>query len=176
MIPVTASAVAVFVAFSGFHAYRANESSLHDSLTVNSSLSSQARFDDAVKDGFGWLRDHVRSDETVVNEPNVDGSLWMYPLEGVRPLMGISPIALTSFREKYATSGRVELLDNVARIGEDPRVAELARKYNAGWIFFDERYYPLTRHALDRDALRQNEHISEVFRRGPVHVYRINSS
>ena len=43
LIPATAGAVVVFVAFSGFHAYRANESSLHDSLTVNSTFSSQAR-------------------------------------------------------------------------------------------------------------------------------------
>jgi hypothetical protein len=177
LITATAGAVAVFVAFSGFHAYRANESSLHDSLTVNSTFSSQARVDEAVKGGFRWLRDHVRSDETVVNEPSVDGSLWMYPLEDVRPLMGWGPISLTSFREKYATSDwddRVDLLDGVARIGADPRVSELARKYNARWIFFDERDYLLTRHALDLDSLRQNASLTEVFHRNSVHIFRVN--
>ena len=61
-----------------------------------------------------------------------------------------------------------------AWIGADPRVAELARKYNARWIFFDERDYLLTQHALDLDALRRNERLSEVFQRGPVHLFRIN--
>jgi hypothetical protein len=178
LLMATAGVLVAFTAFAGLHAYRANESSLHDSLTVNSTLSSQARVDDPVEGGFRWLRDHVQPDETVVNEPSVDGSLWMYPLEDVRPLMGWGPLSLTSFREKYATrdwDDRVDLLNNAARIGNNPRVDELARRYNARWILFDERDYLLTKHALQLESLRRNGNISEVFQRGPVHVFRINS-
>jgi hypothetical protein len=179
LIPATVAGVVVFVAFSGFHAYRANESSLHDSLTVNSTLSSQARVDGTVDAGFRWLGRHVRHDETVVNEASVDGSLWMYPLEDVKPLIGWGPITLSSFREKYATrdwDNRQRVLENIARIGEDQHVTELARKYNARWIFFDDRLYPLADHVLQLESLRQNPRISEVFRRGPVHVFSIRPS
>jgi hypothetical protein len=179
LIPATAAALVAFVALAGLHAYRANESSLHDSLRVNSTFSSQARVDNAVEDGFRWLRDHVGPDETVVNEPSVDGSLWMYPQEDVKPLMGWGPASLASFREKYATedwTDRVDLLKNTARIGNDPQIAELARRYNARWIFFDERDYLLTEHALELDALRENGSLTEVFHRGPVHIFSIDSS
>ncbi len=159
LIVTAIGALVVFIAFAGLHAYRSNESSLHDSLTVNSTLSSQARVDGPVEDGFRWLRHHVAPDETVVNEASVDGSLWMYPLEDVKPLIGWGPISLTSFREKYATrdwKDRNVLLDNISRLGEAPRVTDLVRKYNARWIFYDDREYLLTRHALRLDALRQN--------------------
>jgi hypothetical protein len=176
---VLTSSVAVigFTVFAGAHAYKANQGYLHDSLTVNSTLSSQARVDRAAEAAFRWLHHHVHGDETVVNEASVDGSLWMYAQEGVKPLLGWAPTSLSSFREKYATSdwkNRVYLLANVERIGENPRIAELAHEYNARWIYFDDRNFPLTRHILRLDGLRQNAHISEVFHRNHVHVFRIN--
>jgi hypothetical protein len=179
LIPLTVGALVVFVAFAGLHAYRSNESSLHDALTVNSTLSSQARVDGPVEEAFRWLGRHVGHNETVVNEASVDGSLWMYPLEDVKPLIGWGPISLTSFREKYATRDwrdRNHLLDNIARIGQDRHVRDLARRYNSRWIFFDEREFLLTQHVLQLEALRQTGTISEVFHQGPVHVFRINIS
>jgi hypothetical protein len=179
LIPATVAALVVFVAFAGFHAYRANESSLHESLTVNSTLSSQARVDRPVEAGFRWLGRHVRHNETVVNEASVDGSLWMYPLNDVKPLIGWGPITLASFREKYATrdwDDRQRVLENIARIGEDRHVTDLVRRYHARWIFFDERLFLLADHVLKLGSLRQNPRISEVFRRGPVHVFSIRPS
>jgi hypothetical protein len=113
-----------------------------------------------------------------VNEASVDGSLWMYLLDDVKPLIGWGPLTLASFREKYANrdwENRQRVLANIARIGEDRHVNELVRGYNAKWIFFDERHSLLTHHVLQLDALRQNPWISEVFRRGPVHVFGINT-
>jgi hypothetical protein len=179
LIPATVATLVVFVAFSGFHAYRTNESSLHDSLTVNSTLSSQARVDGPVEEGFRWLGRHVRRNETVVNEASVDGSLWMFPLDDVKPLIGWGPITLTSFREKYATrdwDNRQRVLDNIARFGEDRYVTDLVRRYNARWIFYDDRPYLLADHVLKLESLRQNPRISEVFSRGPVHVFSIQPS
>jgi uncharacterized membrane protein len=169
----------VFVAFAGLHAFRANESSLHDSLIVNSTLSSQARVDGPVEEGFRWLGRHVRHNETVVNEPSVDGSLWMYPLDDVKPLIGWGPLTLASFRERYATrdwEDRNRLLHNVARVGEERRMTDLARRYNARWIFLDERNFLLTKHVLQLETLHRNGRISEVFHRGPVHVLSIRPS
>jgi hypothetical protein len=179
LIPATVAALVVFVAFAGLHAYRANESSLHDSLTVNSTLSSQARVDGPVEAGFRWLGRHVRNNDTVVNEASVDGSLWMYPLDDVKPLIGWGPITLESFREKYATrdwDDRQRVLNSIARVGEDRRVTDLARRYNAKWIFLDERESLLTKHVLQLETLRRNGRISEVFHRGPVHVFSIRPS
>jgi hypothetical protein len=67
-------------------------------------------------------------------------------------------------------------LENVARVGEDPRVGDLVRKYNAKWIFFDERDYLLTQHSLKLAALRLNRNLTEVFHRGAVHIFSINLS
>jgi uncharacterized protein DUF6541 len=174
----SAFAVTGFTVLTGAHAYTASRSFLHDSLTVNSTLSSQARVDRAAEAAFRWLHDHVHGDETVVNEANVDGSLWMYPQEGVRPLLGWAPSSLSSFREKYATTdwmNRTYLLANVERVGENPRVDELVDKYNARWVYFDDRNFPLTRHVLRLDGLRKSAHISEVFHRNHVHVFRVDA-
>jgi hypothetical protein len=179
LIPATVAALVVFVAFAGVQAYRANESSLHDSLTVNSTFSSQARVDGPVEAGFRWLGRHVGHNETVVNEASVDGSLWMYPLNDVKPLIGWGPLTLASFREKYATrdwGDRQRVLENIARTGEDRHVTDLVRRYNARWIFFDERLFLLADHVLQLESLRQNPRISEAFRRGPVHVFSIRPS
>jgi hypothetical protein len=179
LIPASVAALVAFVAFAGLHAYRSNESSLHDSLTVNSTFSSQARVDGPVEEGFRWLRRHARHNETVVNEASVDGSLWMYPLDDVKPLIGWGPITLASFREKYATrdwQDRNHLLNNIARIGQDRHVSDLARRYNAKWIFLDERGSLLTKHVLQLETLRRNRRISEVFHRGPAHVFSIRPS
>jgi hypothetical protein len=179
LIPATVAAVVAFVAFAGLHAYHANESSLHDSLTVNSTFSSQARVDGPVEEGFRWLGRHVRHNETVVNEASVDGSLWMYPLDDVKPLIGWGPVTLASFREKYATrdwDNRQRVLKNIAHIGEDQHVTDLARRYNARWIFLDHRLFLLTNHVLQLQSLRQNPRISEVFRRGPIHVFSVRPS
>jgi hypothetical protein len=45
--------------------------------------------------------------------------------------------------------------------------------YNARWIFLDERGFLLTKHVLQLDMLRRNGGVSEVFHRGPVHVFSI---
>jgi len=173
-----ASAIAVtgFTVFAGARAYTGSQSFLHDSLTVNSTLSSQARVDRADEAAFRWMHDHVHEDETVVNEADVDGSLWMYAQDGVRPLLGWAPSSLSSFHEKYATSdwkNRTYLLTNVERVGQNRRVDELVDKYNARWVYFDDRNFPLTRHVLRLDGLRQSAHMSQVFHRNHVHVFRI---
>ena len=143
LIPATIAALVVFVAFAGLHAFRANESSLHDSLTVNSTLSSQARVDGPVEEGFRWLGRHVRHNETVVNEPSVDGSLWMYPLNDVKPLIGWARLRLHHFgRGTPPVIGRTGTIScTTSPVGEERSVTDLARRYNARWIFLDERAY-----------------------------------
>ena len=139
IIAASVVAVIVFGAFSGLHAYRANKLLLRDSLSVNATPSSQARVDRNAEAAFRWLHDHGRRDETVVNEPNVDGSLWMYAQEGVKPLLGWAPTSLSSFRERYATrdwKGRVYLVSHIQHPGEDGDTRgdkRSGRRVDGGW-------------------------------------------
>jgi hypothetical protein len=82
-------------------------------------------------------------------------------------------------REKYATrdwDDRVDLLNNIARIGEDPRVAELDASTTPGGPSSTSGTSCSTKHALRLNDLPQNRRIAEVFHRNAVHVFRINAS
>jgi hypothetical protein len=167
--------VALFIAFVGFHAYRTGWAFLRSAFAVRpATFGNQARVDGSSEAAFEWLAANGKRNDTVVNEPNVDGSLWMYTLQGVKPLMGLrlvgSPPSQSASRD---WNDRRYLVQHIHELGTNPRVAQLAHDFDARWVYFDERNFPVARHEMRIDAIRSNPHISEVFRRDTVHVFRI---
>jgi hypothetical protein len=57
-----------------------------------------------------------------------------------------------------------------------PRVERLIRDYQARWIYFDRRIFLVASRELNLDALRNSPHVVEVFHRGMVHVFEINTA
>ena len=181
-MPILATIVALVVVarWAGLPAYRAERSYLDDHFVARS-LRTQAQADANADAGFKWLRGHAGPKDTVVSEPVVDGSGWMYAQEGVKPLLGLEPCQReteTCWRRKDRKTridwrDRVYLLQNIAQLGGDHVIDRLVDRYHARWIYLNERFLPDTKRVVSLDAIRRNRHIVEVFRRNSVHVFQV---
>jgi hypothetical protein len=165
----------LFVAVIGISAYRTSVSFLRSAFSVKvNTFGNQARVDGNSEAAFEWLDGHAGDDDVVVNEPNVDGSLWMYAQHNVTPLIGLRPVGPLPDRSASEDwDGRRYVVRHIHELGENPRVGQLVRKYRARWIYFDTRRFPLTSHEIRIDEIRRNQRIREVLHRDTVHVFEI---
>jgi Family of unknown function (DUF6541) len=178
MAPASLVVVALFAVLVGLPAFRTSASFLRSSFAVKpATFGNQARVDGSSEAAFRWLDVHSDRADTVVNEPNVDGSLWMYTQRGVKPLLGLR--LLDSFQYESVSrdwNDRRYVVRHIHELGQDARVEQLVRDYQARWIYFDERTFPVARHELKIDEIRGNPRIHEVFHRNTVHVFKINAA
>jgi hypothetical protein len=165
---------ALFISFVAFPSYRANWAFLRSAFSVKpGTLGNQARVDRSSEAAFQWLDSHTDDSDTVISEGNVDSSLWMYALHGVKPLIGLP----YSFADRVASrdyQGRRYVVQHIDQLGKDARVDELVRHYRARWIYYDSRTFPIAAHALNIEALRSHAAIEEVFHRNGVSVFKVN--
>jgi hypothetical protein len=120
------------------------------------------------KAAFAYLSTVVHPGERVLNDANTDGSMWMYPFEGVVPLLGLHPATATpSWRE------RIWLLENLPSLPHDPRVGEYLRKYRVRFVYFDDRTFTDNPHHVDGEAVRTTPGLCLRFSQGTVRVYEI---
>lgn len=122
------------------------------------------------REAFAYLRTQVEPGERILNDGNTDGAMWMYAYEGLVPVMGLHPA-----RPGPSWEERVWLLENLPRLGEDPRVDEALEKYNARFVYFDLRTFPENPHHIDGKALEDTPRVCERLRRGTVRVLEIVS-
>ena len=156
----------VVAGYDGAHDGRQllHESFQHDALATRTSRAA-----------YAWLGDHVRDDEMVVNDSNADGSLWMYAIEGLRPLFAVQ--AISSDEEGVRDrSDRLYLTTHLANLGRDSRLEQLVRRYRARWVYYDERVFGLNHHRMQLAALRRNPRLRERFHAGTVHVFEITDA
>jgi hypothetical protein len=176
--PASIVVVAVFAVFVGLPAYRTSASYLRSSFAVKpATFGNQARVDGSSEAAFRWLDAHTDRSDTVVNEPSVDGSLWMYTQHGVKPLLGLRLV--DSFPDESVErdwNNRRYVMRRIHELGQDARVEQLVRDYQARWIYFDERTFPVATHELKIEEIRRNPRIREVFRRESVYVFKINAA
>jgi hypothetical protein len=150
---------------------------------VHESFATNARVTPDSLGAFSWLGQRAAKDDTIVNDVNfqgvtTDGALWMYAERGLHPLFGFDlQLAHTGFTPSDTATvrdwnARYLLLRNLSRL-DAPRIADLARRYHARWVYFDERtIYPF-RHTLTLAGLQHNPRLREAFRAGTVHVFEI---
>jgi hypothetical protein len=176
LVPATVVVLALFIAFVGFTGYRTSRSFLRSAFTVKvGTFGNQARVDGRSEAAIRWLDGHRSPNDTVVNEPRVDGSLWMYAKGHVKPLLGFDiPTSSADHAARRDWEDRHYVVRHVHELGDNERVDRLVREYRARWVYFDDRRFPVTRRELKTDSLRGNPRFSEVFRQGAVHVFRIN--
>jgi hypothetical protein len=117
---------------------------------------------------FGYLADHVRPGEHVVNQ-HQDGSPWMYSLDRVVPL-----VALKTFDfERPEWRDANYLARHVQDAGSDPLVDRLLRRFRARYVYVGPAVFPTERADVDRAALRRAPHLKLVFARGRAEVYEV---
>jgi hypothetical protein len=175
VVPATLVVAALFTLVVGIPAYRTSWSFLHNALAVRiMTAGNQARVDSDSEAAFQWLAMHTNENETVINEPTADGSLWMYAQRGVKPLLALAPeFSSDDQSARRDWENRRDLVRQIDEPDLTPRLERLIRDYHARWIYFDSRTYPLGTHDLDLDALRNSPHISEVFHRDTVYIFEI---
>jgi hypothetical protein len=177
VVPATLVVVALFTAFVGLPAHQTSVSFLRNALSVKlATFGNQARVDRSSEAAFQWLDAHNDREDTVVNEPSVDGSLWMYTQRGVKPLMGLRLVDFPDESTSRDWNNRRYLVRHVQELGDDPRVEQLVRDYQARWIYFDARTFPAATHELRINGIRSNPRIREVFHHDTVHVFKINAA
>ena len=75
--------------FVGVHGWRADSAYIRTNFTSDTrSIFNQAFVGPTSLAAFRWLDDHATRRDTVAEQPLIDGSLWMYALEHVAPLLG----------------------------------------------------------------------------------------
>jgi hypothetical protein len=119
---------------------------------------------------FDYLGAHVKAGQTVLNDGDVDGSLWMYAFAGAPPVL-----ALTSSFEKedvYAPSRRY-LRDHIGELATNARVRELVKRYGVRYVYFGSKVFDGRRHHFDLHELEATPGLREVFRRGGAHVFEV---
>lgn len=77
------------------------------------------------EEGYGVLRGLVRPGQRVMNDRG-DGSLWMYALDGVRPVFG-------HYDATSVSSDQVLLAEAFDRYDTDPAVRAAAARLDVGW-------------------------------------------
>jgi hypothetical protein len=169
-LAVACLAVAVvFAATVGYNAYRSSTDLLRDSFEANARVTPDSEA------AFSWLHQHAAGGDVVVNDVNADGSLWMYALDDVPPLFAVQPIS-TDRAAQADWNARKYIVQHINRLGVDPRVDALLRRFHARWVYFDERLFGLFRHTMQLDALEHNPRLQIAFERGTVHVFRITAA
>jgi hypothetical protein len=109
------------------------------------------------------------SGSAVLNQEQ-DGSLWMYALEGLRPLFTqFVPVGLSS----ASTADREWLTQHIQEFGDNPRVAELLDRYGIGYVFVNEATYDGQAPTINLGAVIANPRFVEVIHRGRSHVFQI---
>ena len=161
VIPATAIGTVVFLAAVGLPAYSNTRAMLHDAYAVQGVRPASIQ-------AYTWLARHADARDTVINDAETDGSLWMYPYAGLNPLFGFPTPASLSDQPK-----RAFLRDNIAAVGRDQSVDTAARAFRARWIYLDEHTFPDSPHVLNLEALRSNPNIVEVFDHRTVHIFAI---
>jgi hypothetical protein len=169
ILPATIATIAVFTVFVGLHGFRADSTYVRASFDPKSHrFRNQALVGHASLDAFRWLGVHARGD-TVANQPNVDGSLWIYAEQHVSPLIGV--VFGTNSSE---LTDRLYLTKHLRSLGHDARADAVARRYRTRWVFYDTRTLPIGHPVMHLADLRGSPHLRVVFHEDDAWVFRID--
>lgn len=119
---------------------------------------------------FRFLSSRTQDEERVLNDFNADGSIWMFPLAGATPVFTIPPPPPGHFRPG---SERIELLNRITAVDTDPIARALVEKLCVRFVYLDTTGIEGVPRHLHLKRLRSSPALTEVFSRGPVHVFEI---
>jgi hypothetical protein len=175
ILPATVVMVAFLTLFVGIHGFRADSDFIQASFDPNSrSFTNQAVVARTSLAAFRWLHVHAARGDTVANEPNVDGSLWMYAEQRVVPLLGFYDPA--DHHPTPELADRLYLSRHVQRLGRDARADDLSRRFQTRWVFFDIHAVPKAGRSMSLAGLLRDPSLTVVFHDGGTWVFRIDIS
>jgi hypothetical protein len=164
-VAVTAVILCVAVPVTAAHAV----DSSHDIVKASYRRSSPVQSDSVA--AFEFMRDHSDDRDSVLNDVNVDGSLWMYTRAGVRPVFGLEPL-----KPDRSWKDRIHLVSHIGDLGRDPKVDRLIRRLHVRFVYFGEDTFHDMSHIMNLATLRSTPGLREVFHEGGAHVFRVVDS
>jgi hypothetical protein len=164
-VVLTAVMLVVVVPVTAAHAV----DSSHDLIRASYRRSSPVQSNNVA--AFEFIRNHSHDWDSVLNDINVDGSLWMYTRTGVRPVFGLEPL-----RPGRSWNDRLYLVSHIGDLGRDPKVDRLIRRLHVRFVYFGEATFHDMSHTMDLATLRSVPGLREVFHEGDAHVFRVVGS
>jgi hypothetical protein len=138
---------------------------------VSESYTSEAPVREANVAAFEYIRAHSRPPDSVLSDLYIDGAMWMYPLAGANPVLGITPEGKLLNR---SWTDRLYLRDHIGELGENERVDEIVHRLRVRFVYFgEEAMKQLGPHGLTLEILRSSPHLHEVFDQDGAHVFAI---
>jgi hypothetical protein len=165
-VPLAAVVVLGFLFPTAAQALRTNRNMVRESYTDEAPV----RGPDVA--AFEYIRDHSRPTDSVLSDLYIDGAMWMYPLAGVNPVLGITAEGKHLNR---SWTDRLYLRDHIVELGENERADEIVRRLKVRFVYFGEQNMKqLGPHWLTLDMLRSAPHLREVFDKDGAHVFEIS--
>jgi uncharacterized protein DUF6541 len=156
----------VFVAFAtGLNAARATRAQVRSSVTSPIQPIGQ----DSLA-AFRYLREHAGR-SVVLNDMNIDGSLWMYAFDGVRPLFALTPSADEQRHGEFRR--RLYIHDHIQQAGSDRRLDRLMDEYGVKYVYWGRTPFFDSSHQIDLESLRSSPGLEEVVTNGGASVFRV---
>jgi uncharacterized protein DUF6541 len=119
---------------------------------------------------FRYLRSHAGRG-LVLNDVNNDGSLWMYPFNGVRPLFALAPSAEDQRGGEYRR--RLYIHDHIQQAGSNHRLDQLLDEYGVDYVYWGGIPFLAANHEMDLASLRGSPGLEEVFTSEYASVFRV---
>jgi hypothetical protein len=150
---------------TGLHAARATRAQVRASFTAPIQPIGQ---DSLV--AFRYLRRHAGR-SVVLNDLNIDGSLWMYAFDGVRPLFALTPTGQEQRGRDYRT--RLYIHDHIHEAGSDPRLDRLMTVFQVKYVYWGRTSFLDSDHQMDLESLRTSPGLEEVLTKDSASVFRV---
>ena len=119
---------------------------------------------------FRYLRSHAGRG-LVVNDLNIDGSLWMYAFDGVRPLFALTPTGENARDGEYGR--RLYIHAHIQRAGSDRRLDRLMDEYGVKYVYWGRTTFPDSTHQMELESLRRSPGLVEVITSRNASVFRV---
>jgi hypothetical protein len=160
--------LAFVTSVAGLHATRFTRAQVRASFT-----SPIQPIDRESLDAFRYLRSHAGRG-LVMNDLNNDGSLWMYALEGVRPLFALAPAEDDQRDDGYQQ--RRYIHDHIQQAGNDSRLHRLMDAYGVKYVYWGRTPFLESNHEIELESLRGSPGLEEVFTNRSASVFRVKES
>jgi D-galactosaminyltransferase len=162
---VTAAILLTAYPVTAAHALHTNRELVHNAYMRSSPVQA-----DSVA-AFEFIRRRSHGKDAVLNDVNVDGSLWMYAIAGIRPVFGLEPHNPPYLNQSW--SDRLYLVTHISGLGHDPKVKRLIRRLHVRFVYFGDATFSDMPHNMTLTTLRSTPELSEVYSVGGAHVFEI---
>ncbi|MCG8917668.1 hypothetical protein L6E12_17940 [Actinokineospora sp. PR83] len=138
---------------------------------INAAYSNGPTVSELERAAMDELRAEVPPGDLVMNDP-LDGSPWMWALDGVRPVFGHALDPAADF--KVIGPDRAALFDHFDELDTDERIQDIVRRQRITHVYIGEGFAtPTSKRAPGMDDLASVRSLELVFSNAGARIYRV---